>query len=287
MTRRLALRRVDLEGAFCTLPAEVAEVLGERETVQVVLAHRVHGLTAGQVSFDARLEHVPEPRLTGLAWPDDVHPGVLVTLTWQPMKELVVLRTTPAEEPARVDGVDFFHEYDPATVTADYEDLRSNRGMVLTAVRRLGRVFEDGSALIPEEGLAARSGLGRGKKGTFLMRNAVDQLIREGYVTRVTGTLGAEGEPCYPAAEGDDPVEMLFYAPLVDPAAYPGEDDGEGGEHGPHREHWVTGFIRKLPPGAQPSEKQLSLHQQAIDSEQIEDGPLAPGYTFVKKHHRG
>jgi hypothetical protein len=43
----------------------------------------------------------------------------------------------------------------------------------------------------------------------------------------------------------------------------------------------VNGFVRRLPPGAQPSERQVSLH------EQIAEMPLAPGYTFVKKHHRG
>jgi len=76
---------------------------------------------------------------------------------------------------------------------------------------------------------------------------------------------------------------MLFYAPMVEPAPYPGDPDfdDEDAAGSERREHWVNGFIRRLPPGAQPSERQVSLH------ERIAEMPLAPGYTFVKKHHRG
>ena len=77
---------------------------------------------------------------------------------------------------------------------------------------------------------------------------------------------------------------MLLYAPLAEPAPYPGEPaHGEGGDR---REHWVNGFVRKLPPGAQASERQLSLHERAIESEEVPAAPLDPGFTFVKRHHR-
>jgi len=141
-------------------------------------------------------------------------------------------------------------------------------------VRRLGRVFEDGSAVLPEEGLAARCGLGRGARGAFLLRNAVDQLIREGYLTRVTGSADSAGYPSYPAAGGQKPAELLFYAPLIEEVPDPEESDGRP-------EHLVNSFVRKLPPGAQASERQQALH------EQIAETTLEPGYTFVKKHHRG
>jgi hypothetical protein len=61
--------------------------------------------------------------------------------------------------------------------------------------------------------------------------------------------------------------------------------DGTEGDGADRRDHWVNGFVRKLPPGAQPSEKQMTLHERAVESEQVAS-PLAPGYTFVKKHHR-
>jgi len=162
----------------------------------------------------------------------------------------------------------------------------SNRGRVLLAVRKQGRVFEDGSAVLPEEGLAAKCGLGRGARGAFLLRNAVDQLIREGYLTRVPGSVDSTGYPSYPAVPGQKAAEMLFYAPLIEPAPDPADPDSADGEGGDRHDHWVNGFVRRLPPGAHPSEKQLTLHERAVEEDQIPAGPLAPGYTFVKKHHR-
>jgi hypothetical protein len=211
---------------------------------------------------------------------------VLVTVSWHAAKDEVVVRTVALDEPMRVDGVDYFHEYDPKVVTREFSPGTSNRGRVLHAVRRQGRIFDDGSAVFAESGLAAQCGLGRGARGTFLLRNAVEQLIREGYLTRVPGSTDSTGYPSYPAVEGQKPAEMLFYAPLVEPAPYPGDPDAGDAEGTDRQEHWVNGFVRRLPPGAQPSEKQLTLHERAVASEQVPASPLTPGYTFVKRHHR-
>jgi hypothetical protein len=281
VNRRLALTRADLENAVCPVPDEIAERL--ESTVSVVLDHRLHGLEPAVATFPSTLTQEIGWQLTDIAWPEDVLPGTLVVVTWHPARGEVHLRTIVLDDPMRVDGVDYYHEYDPRVVTREFDPGRSNRGQVLNVVRRQGRVFEDGSAVFAEAGLAAACGLGRGQKGAFLLKNAVEQLIREGYVTRVTGSLNADGYPSYPPADDEAAAEMLFYAPLVEPGYYPGEFGGDPGAD--RRDHWVKGFLRKLPEGAQPSEKQQSLHQAAMESEQI-DEPLAPGYTFVKKHHR-
>jgi hypothetical protein len=287
VTRRFALWQADLDGGVCAVPEECVEALREREHVELVLEHRRHGVTATREVFETVLSQDVEWQFTGLTWPADLRPGVLVTVSWQPAKDELVVRTDPLEEPLRVDGVNYYHEYDPRVVTREFAPGKSNRGQVLHAVRKLGRVFSDGSAVLVEAGLAAHCGLGRGAKGTFLLKNALDQLIREGYLTRVPGSVDAAGYAAYPAVTGQKAADMLFYAPLVEPAPYPGDpdfdaDDAEGADR---RDHWVNGFVRRLPPGAQPSEKQLTLHERAIESEQVAE-PLAPGYTFVKKHHR-
>ncbi|WP_432992623.1 hypothetical protein [Dactylosporangium sp. CA-233914] len=273
-TLRFALRRAFIDGGRCSVPAECT---GPRVTV--VLEHRDRGTSPEHRTFEAELEG---SQVTGIEWPPDVRPGILVTVAWHPVRRELVVRTTPLDEPLRVDGVDYFHEYDPKVATHEAAPGNSNRGKVLHAVRRLGRLFDDGSALFPEADLAGRGGLGRGTRGAFLLRNAVDQLIREGFVTRVPGSVDAGGRPSYPAVPGEEPAEMLLYAPLVEPAPL-GDDDHDPSDR---REHWVNGFIRKLPPGAQPSERQLSMYQQAVDNELIDEGQLAPGYTYVKKHHR-
>lgn len=282
-SRRFALWRADLDGAVCAAPEECVEALRHREVVPVVLEHREWGVRPVRQVFESALRQDVEWQFVDIAWPADLPPGALVTVSWQAAKDEVTVRTTPLDEPLRVDGVDYFHEYDPKVATREFDPGTSNRGQVLHAVRKLGRVFADGSAVLAEAGLAAHCGLGRGARGAFLLRNAVDQLIREGYLTRVPGSVGSTGYPSYPAAPGQKPAEMLFYAPLVEPAPDPESLGAEGAER---REHWVHGFVRKLPPGAQPSEKQVNLHERAVESEQVDSGPLAPGYTFVKRHHR-
>jgi hypothetical protein len=274
VSRRFALWQADLDGGVCAAPEECVDGLRERDPIALVVEHRDHGLTPMKRTFATSLRQDVEWQFVDLTWPDDLRPGVFVTVSWQSAKDEVVVRTTALEEPLRVDGVDYFHEYDPRVVTREYPVGESNRAKVLHAVRKKGRIFDDGSAVVAEAGLAARCGLGRGARGAFLVKNAVDQLIREGYLTRVDGSLDPTGYPSYPAVDGQKPAGMLFYAPLVEPAPRPG-DDAE------RREHWVNGFVRKLPPGAHPSEKQLTLHEQQESAD-----PLAPGYTFVKKHHR-
>ena len=271
-TRRFALWQADLDGSICAAPEECVEVLREREHVTVVLEHRDRGLTAAGRTFESALRQDVEWQLTGIDWPAELRPGVLVTVSWQASKDQIVVRTTALDEPMRIDGVDYFHEYDLKVITRDFTPDSSNRARVLHAVRHHGRLFDDGSAALAESGLAALCGLGRGARGTFLLRNAVDQLIRDGYLTRVPGSVESTGYPAYPATEGEKPADLLFYAPLVEPAPEP-----DGSERA---EHWVNGFVRKLPPGAQASEKQLNLH------EKLSDDPLDPGYTFVKRHHR-
>ncbi|GAA3198447.1 hypothetical protein ACFO1B_02010 [Dactylosporangium siamense] len=283
VSRRLALRRADLAGGLCPVPEECVEVLRHRGTVPVALEHRVQGVTAERHVFEAALRQDVEWQFHGVEWPADLRPGVLLTIAWRPAKDEVVVRTAPLVEPLRVDGAAYFHEYDPKVVTREYAPGQANWSKVLHTVRHLGRVFDDGSAVFAEADLLKRSRLGRGDRGAFLLRNAVAQLLREGHVTRVVGSVDPTGHPSYPGVDGEEAAEMLLYAPLVEPGPHPDEPAGEGSDR---REHWVNGFLRKLPPGAQPSERQLSLHQRTVEQEELDDAELPPGYTFVKKHHR-
>ncbi|GAA3455426.1 hypothetical protein [Dactylosporangium matsuzakiense] len=272
-----ALRRADLEDGTCTVPDECAAA------TRVVLEHRLNGVTPARHIFDTVAEDGGDGLKVGVSWPEDIRVGVLVSVRWHPARHEVQLRTKPLDEPLKLDGVAYFHEYDPHVVTHEFTPANSNRGRVLDAVRRHGLVFADGSAVFPEADLVKKAGLGRGTRGMFLLRNAVDQLIREGYVTRVDGSLGAAGLPIFPAVQGAETVPMLFYAPLIEPAHRPEPDPAEASNR---HDHWVTGFTRKLQPGTRPSPRALALHRMAIDSGQIPDAPLPDGYTFVKKHHR-
>ena len=276
-TRRFALWRADLVGGVCAAPEEGVAFLRDLPDITLVLEHRLRGIEPVRAVFPTRLVEDVEWQFEGIAWPDDLQPGALVTVTWQSGKHEVVVRTAALDEPLSIDGINYFHEYDPKVVTREFVADSSNRGRVLFDVRKQGRVFADGSAVLPEE----RLGFGRGARNAFLLRNAVDQLIREGYLTRVSGSVDSTGYPWYPAVEGQKPADMMFYAPLVEPA------DPFEGLDGDRHEHLVNGFVRKLPPGAHASPRQVTLHQQAWEEEEIERNPLEPGYTYVKRHHRG
>ena len=277
-TRRFALWQADLDAGVCAVPEECVEILRRSEVVPVVLEHRDRGVTPTRQVFRTSLRQDVEWQFGDIGWPADLRPGVLVTVSWQAARDEVVVRTAALDEPVTVDGVPYFHEYDPKVVTREYAPDKSNRARVLSAVRRQGRIFPDGSTVLTESALAAHCGLGRGARGKFLLANAVDQLIREGYLTRVPGSADPAGYPSYPAVDGQKTAEMVFYAPLVEPADDPdaGADADADADGAGRREHLVNGFVRKLPPGAHPSEKQVTLAP----------APLTPGYTYVKKHHR-
>ncbi|GGQ61448.1 hypothetical protein [Couchioplanes azureus] len=283
VTRRLALWRADLDGGVCAAPEECVEPLRDGGPVTVVLEHRDRGGAPARRVFRCALQQDVEWQFTGLDWPADLRPGVLVTVSWQAGRDEVVVRTTALAEPLRVDGALYFHEYDPKVVTREFVPDDSNRAKVLAAVRRHGRVFADGSAVLVEAELAGHCGLGRGARGAFLLRNAVEQLGREGFLTRLTGSTDSSGYPSYPAVDGQRTAGMLFYAPLVEPTPFPDDDDSANAER---QDHWVNGFVRRLPPGAQASEKQRILHEQAGGDDEAGREPLAPGFTYVKRHHR-
>src|SRR3954451_22012263 len=112
-TRRFALWQADLDGGVCAAPEECVEALRERERITLVLEHRDHGRTPTRQIFDTALSQDVEWQFGGLTWPPDLRPGVLVRVTWQAARDEIVVRTVALEEPLRVDGVDYFHEYDP------------------------------------------------------------------------------------------------------------------------------------------------------------------------------
>nr|BFE73361.1 hypothetical protein GCM10020092_066620 [Actinoplanes digitatis] len=233
VTRRFALWQADLDGGVCAVPEECVDTLREREHIRLVIEHRVHGGAPATRVFETSLRQDVEWQFVDIAWPPDLRPGVLVTVSWQAAKDEVMVRTAALEEPMRVDGVDYFHEYDPRVVTREFAAGGSNRGQVLHAVRRLGRVYSDGSAVFAESGLAASCGLGRGARGSFLLRNAVDQLIREGYLTRVPGSVDGAGYPCYPAAARPEGRRAAVLLAAGGAGAVPGRGGGRRGRRPP------------------------------------------------------
>src|SRR5689334_9557271 len=131
VTRRLALWQADLDGGVCAAPEECVETLRDRAAIPLVLEHREHGVTPARQVFETALRQDVEWQFGDIVWPADLRPGVLVSVSWQSAKDEIVVRTAPLVEPMRVDGVNYYHEYDPRVVTREFEAGKSNRGQVL------------------------------------------------------------------------------------------------------------------------------------------------------------
>src|SRR6185503_2773465 len=119
-TRRFALWRADLEGGVCAAPEECVAALHGKNPIQLHLEHRVRGIAPIRETFASTLREDVEWRFEGIDWPADVQPGVLITVTWQAGKDEVVARTAALDEPLSIDGINYFHAYDPKVVTREF-----------------------------------------------------------------------------------------------------------------------------------------------------------------------
>ncbi len=163
----------------------------------------------------------------------------------------------------------------------------SDMSWVLRTLRLLGYLDADGEAILAEDALVRNceeAGMPRRRLGGI--EEAVEKLILAGHVTRVEGSVDPDGRPWYPPRPGSVRTSLLRYKPRVQALPRQSSPYGSGEGHGNRREHWVSGFVRRLPPGASPSEQQIEAHRQAVAAAEVMDRELPAGYTFVRPHQR-
>ncbi|CAM5373305.1 hypothetical protein [Streptomyces abikoensis] len=247
------------------------------------------------------------PDLTGetgmlreVQWPIDFFPGLLLHVQWPRGGTVFRLRTVELEDPVEVDGMLIAHRYDPTVLTREGAPGSSRDGdssagldtrqLVMRAVRRFGRLTPDGHALLD------RSALPRGIYDTTpaahqitTLEQAVDELLAEQRLYAATGSRGGDGEPHYPARRGESTIALIGYAPDPVVVSRPGPgacalppDSGVAGV-----EHFVHGFLRRLPPGWEPTDAQRAAYREHCRRVGKADGwELPHGYTFVTAHSR-
>ncbi|MEH1014271.1 hypothetical protein V6U90_14305 [Micromonospora sp. CPCC 206060] len=292
-----ALYRMHIDGGWCVLPdGRISGGWMDRQPLQLRLEHRSSDYPRVPPVQEVTLRRRGgQWELSGIRWPAGLLSGVLVTFEWRQGTSTVVARTALLPKPERIDDTEFLHRYDPQVVTRELvpgaeQDRRvpdlSDQSWILRTLRRLGYLSADGVAMLDEEALI-RNCLVEGMPRSLLDRlpRAVEQLQRAGRIQRVRGSRDLEGRPWYPARSGDLRVDLLRYTPrieMLDPAkrrdttGWPARRGG----------HWVTGFVRRLPPGAQASAEQIERHRDAIRAAEIVDQPLPEGFTYVRRHHR-
>ncbi|GAA0917143.1 hypothetical protein [Streptomyces thermoalcalitolerans] len=247
-----------------------------------------------QVTLDLTTE---TGMLHGIQWPIDFFPGLRLYLQWPRGGFVFRLSTAELENPVDIDGQRITHRYDPQVLTRDGAPGSSRDGdssagldirrLVLRAVRRFGRLTPDGHALLDRAALPRNIYAATPASHQITaLEQAVDELLAERKLYAATGSRGADGQPHHPAREGEPEIPLIGYAP--NPVVVPRSGTGGGGPTTPMgTEHFVHGFLRRLPAGWEPTPAQRVAYREYCRRIGKADGwELPDGYTFVTEHVR-
>ncbi|MCJ1680030.1 hypothetical protein MTF65_22330 [Streptomyces sp. APSN-46.1] len=309
------MRSRDLSGGYLPLPQDVlaglalvgapSEARGAH--VQLSLTHDGQDLPPFQATQDALLDE--EGRLTGLEWPADFFPGILLTLTWPRAGRVIQARTVLLPLPQTVDGEPVAHRYDRRVRTRDggsparqYAANRTIPGaapnaesLVMTAVRRLGLLDVYGRALLARDRLHAAIHLVMTDvplhPAAPQVAAALVRLLASGHLTLARGSRSGNGRTHYPQRPREAAIELVCYTPLVVEARPRGSDHPDLNVP-PSRVvngHHVPGFLRYIGHlGYEASEEQRRLFRQDFLTFGLAGTPELPqGYTYVRPHRRG
>ena len=305
----VTLRLVHILGGVAALPDRVVDELSAAGlagvTLRLVVAHDGYELEPAVATQAVTVATVDgRTRLTGVAWPLEFFPGIVLTFTWQRGAVVLRARSTLLETPVSVDGVDYEHRYDPAVLTRDTAPGCPRRGAsdrgpislrerVLRAVRRLGKLDAEGVAVLPRDRLADMVyGPEAGSGADAALAPVVTDLIVAGDIraeqaTRVGAVLR------WPPVDGvGEAVEVLVWRPrpvvlAPRPPALHEEPTRSPVEDLSHfiREYTVMPFLRRLPKGQHASEEQRAEYHRLL-ARFSRAGDLPEGYTLVREHVR-
>ncbi|MER5298722.1 hypothetical protein ABT039_04570 [Streptomyces lasiicapitis] len=300
---RAPLRLAQLiEGWFPLHPYVVEELLrshGERPTVRLELDHADEVLDMREAVQDVTAELGDESgRLTGIAWPRDFFPGLMIELR-QLRGDLVIrLVTTRLSERVQVGDRETGHCYDPRVLTR--EDVPGSdrhgdsavglgpRQLVIRTVRRCGLLTLDGHALMDRSVLpSAVYGRRPTRPQAAALESAVAELLAERFLEAAFGSRDVWGQPHFPPRDGQRTILLIGYCPARPRVIRPWGGTDPSGE-GLRSIQFVPGHLRRLRPGCSPSDVQRAAFREYCGRLGKADGWELPyGYTFVTEHTRG
>ncbi|WP_405896500.1 hypothetical protein OG242_02095 [Streptomyces sp. NBC_00727] len=270
----------------------------ERVTVRLEVRHPGVEIDPSEEVQQVALDVTGETgMLHTVQWPIDFFPGLRLQLQWPRGGTVFRLSTVELEEPVDIDGQLFTHQYDPQVLTRDGAPGSARDGdspaglddkrLVLRAVRRFGRLTPDGHALLDRDALPG--GIYDASPAPHQVTDverALEELVAERHLYTDVGSRGADGEPHHPPLDGEPRILLVGYAP--NPVVVPRPGSGSSGlPQGAGVEYVVHGFLRRLPPGGEPSEAQRAAYRANCRRVGKADGwELPRGYTFVTTHVR-
>ncbi|QLQ36244.1 hypothetical protein [Micromonospora robiginosa] len=289
-----ALYRMHLQGGWCLLPDGELPSRGDRR-LRLRLDHQEQGpAPAAAIQTVALRRRGGQWEISGIQWPKGLLPGTLVTFKWRCGSADIGARTARLPRPEQVDDVEFQHHYDRQVVTRetapgsdqdrDVPDL-SDASWAMRTLRKLGYLSVDGEAVLAEDALVRNClDLGLPRHRADRIGPAVEQLLLGGRLLRVEGSVDHDGRPWYPPRPGHVRTLLLRYVPQIQSVTPQRQTANEWHRH--RRGHWVTGFVRRLPPGAQASAEQVEAHRDAVLASEVVDRDLPEGFTYVRRHRR-
>lgn len=274
-----------LHGAHPALRLELdhaGEALDEKEAVQEVMAE------LGDNSA----------RLTGIVWPEDFFPGLMLELRRLRGDVVIRMATTRLQERVQAGDRETGHCYDPRVLTREDVPGSSRHGdsalglgprqLVMRTVRRCGLLTLDGHALMDRSVLpSAVYGRRPARSQAAALDSAVAELLAERLLEPALGSRDAWGQPHFPPRDGQRTIPLIGYRPVRPRVIRPWGGAEPGGEQ-LRGAQFVAGHLRRLRPGGLPSDVQRAAFREHCRRLGKADGWELPyGYTFVTEHTRG
>ncbi|MCX5380846.1 hypothetical protein [Streptomyces sp. NBC_00091] len=300
---RLPLRLAHLTDGWLPLHPDVARELrrshGGRPTARLELDHRAQGRPQNETAEEVTAElGGGADRLTGITWPRDFFPGLLLELRWLRGGRVIRAATARLEGPVQAGGRVIGHCFDPRVLTREdapgsdrHGDTAAGLGprqLVMRTVRRCGLLTVDGHALLDRSVLPhAAYGRRPARSQAAALESAVAELLAERLLEPALGSRDAWGQPRYPAREDEPEIPLIGYRPPRYRVRRPWGGEGPAGEE-LRAVQFVAGHLRRLRPGASPSGLQRAAFREYCRGLGKADGWELPyGYTFVTAHTRG
>jgi hypothetical protein len=275
--------------------------------LRLMIIHDGYDLDPTEATQAVDADLFGRPQLTGVVWPLEFFPGIVLTCTWGRGAGLIRVTTILLDTPVTVDGLEIEHRYDPRILTRDAAPGQPRRNTpgehtvdgtltltdrVLRAVRRLGLLDPEGQAVLARAHLsAAVYGTGDAAADSEL-DVAVAELLAIGALRSDVGSLDVHERLRFPAEPGGITVPLVVYQPrpVGGPPRVVARHRGTGTLGARYlRTHEVAGHLRWLADiGRTASEEARQAYREDRARFRLA-GPaeLPDGYTYVRPFSRG
>ncbi|MEU7041115.1 hypothetical protein AB0A77_08640 [Streptomyces varsoviensis] len=272
---------------------------GRQSPVRLEIDHSAGALNEGEAVQHTVAELGDgAARLTGVHWPRDFFPGLLLRLHWSRGGRVIRLVTTRLNQPVLIGDRAIGHCYDPCVLTREdspgsdrHGDTAAGLGprqLVMRTVRRCGLLTLDGHALLDRSGLpVAVYGCWPPRARSDALAAAVSELLAERLLEPAFGSRDTTGRPRFPARPGERTIPLLAYRPARVRVTRPWGTNEQASER-LRCVQFVPGHLRRLLPGCSPSDLQRAAFREHCRRLGKADGwELPEGYTFVTQYTRG